>query len=527
MLYHFGQYTLDPDRLELRCGDRLVDVEPQVFLLLLHLIANRERVVSKDELLKTVWNGRVVSDSTLNTRINAVRRAVGDNGKEQKVVRTFPRRGFRFVGDVTGEGENRSSDGESNTEGTGLPWADAGTRGRPVVAVLPFHDLDVDSTDTNLAFGLTDDLTTALGAWRSFPVIARNSCYALMSLNVDVREISRSLGAQYVIEGSARHCRDRLRVVVQLVDGTSGHCIWLERLDAEFKDLLRIQDEIAKRISATVVPEIEGDVILNLRSVHDNLDAWECYQHGMRYLGRYTKQDNDQARQYFQKALEIDTDYARGYSGLSFSYHRDVLNGYSNNIALSAELALKAALRAVKLDDADPLSCLVLGYAYFWSREPNKAIEAFDRTLELNPSDAMAHISLGAALDARGEPELAIPHLDTGIWLNPRDPRTHIYLTLLARAYLNAHRYEEAVEWSRKSIAREPENSDAFIALLIGLGHLGLKNEARNALAEISQYDKHFPNPGPIWKAYSQESVREHLREGLRKAGIKSIPEFR
>lgn len=526
LIFYFKNFTLDTNRFELRCQGQLRHVEPQVFRLLRLLVENRHRVISKHEILDSVWQGGVVSDSTLNARIHATRCALGDNGTDQKVIRTVRGHGFRFIGDVIEDHETERVEGGSDVEDPITRWTDATGQGRPAVAVLPFHDLGLDSTDTNLAFGLTDDLTTALGAWRSFPVIARNSCYAMTNPNVDVREISKTLGARYVIQGSVRHANDRVRIVVDLADGRFGQSIWSERFDADFSDLLDVQDEIAKRISATVVPEIEDDVMVNLGSLHDNLDAWDCYQHGMRYLGRYTKDDNDQARDWFQKALDIDSDYARGFAGLSFSYHREILNNYSDNVPQAAERAVDAALKAVKLDDADPLSHLVLGYAYFWSREPIKAIEAFRRTLELNPSDAMAHISLGASLDARGQPELAIPHLETGIWLNPGDPRTPLYFTLLARANLNARRYEESVKWSRKSISRHPENSDAFVALLIGLGHLGLKVEAQKALSEIARTDEQFPTLGSIWKVYSDESLREHLREGLRKAGVKYIPEF-
>jgi len=526
LIFYFDNFTLDTDRWELRRKGQLCHVEPQVFRLLTLLIENRHRVVSKQEILEHVWQGGAVSDSTLNARIYSARCAIGDSGSAQEVIRTLRGRGFRFIGEVARTSGTEGPKDESEVDAPFLHESGAGIQCRPAVAVLPFHDIDLDSTDTNLAFGLTDDLTTALGAWRTFPVIARNSCYALKNQNVDVREISQSLGARYIIEGSARHSRDRLRIVVGLADGWSGHCIWTERFDAAFENLLDIQDEIAKRISATLIPEIEDDVTLKLGSIHDNLGAWECYQHGMRYLGRYTKRDNHQARECFQKALKIDPAYARGFSGLSFSYHREALNGYTDNIAQTAESALDAALEAVSLDDADPLGHLVLGYAYFWSREPSKAMTAFGRTLELNPSDAMAHISLGASLDANGQPESAIPHLETGIWLNPKDPRTHMYLTLLARANLNAGRYEESVKWARKSISREPKSSDAFIALLIALGHLDRNDEAQRALSEIMQTDKQFPTLSPIWKVYSQESAREHLREGLRKAGVEFIPEF-
>ena len=199
MIFRFDQYTLDTGRLELRSGDGLVDLEPQVFSVLSHLIRNREQVVSKDELIEDIWNGRIVSDSTLNTRINAVRRAVGDNGKAQSVIRTFPRRGFRFVADVIEErGESQESSG-SGAIGSSVGTSSENTvlSGKPSIAVLPFDNMSDDPGQEYFADGITEDIIIDLSRFSEILVIARNSTFTYKGRNGSVGPVWGGRGAHH------------------------------------------------------------------------------------------------------------------------------------------------------------------------------------------------------------------------------------------------------------------------------------------------------------------------------------------
>ncbi|MDD9879032.1 MAG: winged helix-turn-helix domain-containing protein [Magnetovibrio sp.] len=209
MIYEFGSYRLDADRLELWCGADPIAVEPQVFSLLLHLIENRERVVSKDELIDTVWRGRIVSDATLSTRINAARRAIGDDGRAQAVIRTAPHRGFRFVADVTAGAADKveAMPAEPDAPGPALP-------DRPSIAVLPFVNLSGDAARDYFTDGICEDIIMALSNARSFFVIARNSSFTYKDRNVDVKTVGRELGVHYVLDGSVRIVGERARVGV-------------------------------------------------------------------------------------------------------------------------------------------------------------------------------------------------------------------------------------------------------------------------------------------------------------------------
>lgn len=235
MRYQFGDCTFDTDRRELHRGTALVPIEPQVFDLLEHLIRHRERVVSKDELLASVWCGRIVSDSALFTRINAARSAIGDTGDEQRLIKTLPRKGVRFVGEVR---EIETSAPGSPDPGAALRIArTVGEReraalplpDRPSIAVLPFTNMSGDPEHEYFADGISDDLITGLARIRWLFVIARNSAFVYKHRAVDVRQVASELGVRYVLEGSVRRAGKRLRISAQLIDAvTSGHH-WAER----------------------------------------------------------------------------------------------------------------------------------------------------------------------------------------------------------------------------------------------------------------------------------------------------------
>jgi TolB-like protein len=250
MRYLFEDYVLDTERRELRHRADLVPVEPQVFDLLAFLIGNRERVLSKDDLLAAIWGGRVVSETALTSRINSARCAIGDSGHQQRLIKTLPRKGVRFIGAVREQANAAEpSAGESQKPS-------AAFRDRPSIAVLPFTNIGADPEQEYFADGLTDDLITALSQWRSFPVVARNSTFAFKGKPMEAREAARALGAHYVVEGSIRKAGTRVRVIVQLVDGTTGNQFWADRFDRNLVDIFEVQDELTHRITAVIAPEL-------------------------------------------------------------------------------------------------------------------------------------------------------------------------------------------------------------------------------------------------------------------------------
>src|SRR3984885_6772918 len=226
MIICFGEdYELDVERRELKRAQLAIHVEPQVFDLLVYLVQNRDRVVSKDDLIASVWDGRIVSESTLTSRINAARTAVGDSGEEQKFIRTIARKGLRFVGTVrTGSrdvaplaGRDHIPDANPLRAGASLPPLE-----RPAIAVLPFVNMSGDPEQEYFSDGISEDIITALSKLRWFLVIARNSSFIYKSKAVHMKQIAEELGVDYVVEGSVRKGGDRVRITVQLNNVATG-----------------------------------------------------------------------------------------------------------------------------------------------------------------------------------------------------------------------------------------------------------------------------------------------------------------
>ena len=202
MRYLFEEYAFDTDRRELHRGTDAVSITPQVFDLLEYLIRNRERVVSKDDLIKAIWNGRSVSDAALTTRLNAARDAIGDSGEEQRFIKTLPRKGFRFVGQVREAKGCRSKPGDSPESAPALP-------DKPSIAVLPFANMTGDPEQEYFADGMVEEITTALSRFKWLFVIARNSSFTYKGKAVDIKQVGRELGVRYVLRGACARRRER------------------------------------------------------------------------------------------------------------------------------------------------------------------------------------------------------------------------------------------------------------------------------------------------------------------------------
>jgi TolB-like protein len=275
----FAGHTLDTDRRELSRGSDSISVEPQVFDLLTYLVENRERVVTKDDLIASVWGGRIVSDSTLTSRINAARKAVGDSGDNQMLIRTIARKGLRFVGEV--RVQSKSAERAKATDPTPVesheptrlasPLAE-----RPAIAVLPFTNMSGDPEQEYFSDGISEDLITALSKLRWFFVIARNSSFIYKGKAVHMKQVAKELGVSYVVEGSVRKSDDRVRITAQLNDVATGSHVWAEHYDRGLADVFAVQDEITEAIVAAIEPQLYAAENFRARRKHpDNMDAWD------------------------------------------------------------------------------------------------------------------------------------------------------------------------------------------------------------------------------------------------------------
>ncbi|MEZ2141504.1 winged helix-turn-helix domain-containing protein [Bradyrhizobium sp. DN5] len=517
MRLYFEKCVLDTDRRELRRGESPVPVQPQVFDLLVHLIENRDRVVTKDDLLEAVWNGRIVSESTLISRINAARRAIGDDGDQQRLIRTIARKGVRFVGEV----EKRQAVASSSLPIEGAPEPSAATMAlvdRPSIAVLPFTNMSGDTEHDFFVDGITEDLITALSRIRQFLVIARNATLRYKRELPDIREITAMLGVRYVVEGSVRRDAGRVRVSAQLLDGGTGNHVWAERFDRKLDDIFAIQDEIAREIAGQIEPELgRAEYERTKATPPENLGAWELFHRGMALIAQRTRDGNAEARRVLERSLALDSGFAPAHAAIAWSQAEDLFFCYA---AHDPKDILDRARRAVVLDDRDALSHLALAWGLTFDRQPESAVNAAKRAIALNPSFAHAYAILGRLLIQSGRCDEGIRQAEWALRLSPFAPSARQYLNVLAVGYLYLGNDAKAVEFARESI----HSFDTWAQHMIitsALGHLGDHEGAKH---EIRETRKHRPDFSitQVLRDYVvfDATCLDRLLAGLRKAGV-------
>jgi TolB-like protein len=519
--YLFEDCALDADRRELRRRGALVPVEPQVFDLLVHLIRHRDRVVSKDDLLAAVWRRRIVSESALFNRINAARGAIGDSGDQQRLIRTLPRKGVRFVGEVRAEETPAERADAHPAAGAGVQQAALAFPHRPSIAVLPFDNMSGDPDQEYFADGISEDLITGLARIRWLFVIARNSSFVYKHRAVDVKQVSRELGVRYLLEGSVRRAGTRLRISAQLVDAMTGVHHWAERYDRELGDIFAVQDEITRSVAAAIEPHLlaaEGMRALS-RSPED-LGAWELVARALTHFWRLTRKDYEIAMKALEHAVESHSDYAPGRGLLGFCL---VFAAHMGWIERSQGLRAgrEHGIRAVALDDRNPWGHIACGYSALMERQTEESIAAFGRAVDLNPNSAAAHSHLSRGLAFAGRDREAIEHGEEAIRLSPLDPEMALFLGAIAVAHYTAGRYAEAVLHTTRALRLRPGFQGAQRLRCASLAQAGRVAEARAQLAVACSEQ---PQLSSAWiKAcvpYQTPELLDRFLDGMRKAGM-------
>ena len=388
---------------------------------------------------------------------------------------------------------------------------------KPAIAVLPFANMSADPEQEYFSDGLTEDIITALTRWRSFPVIARNSCFAYKNKAVDIKQAGRELGARYLLEGSVRKAGARVRITAQLIDGADGHHLWAEKYDRELDDIFEVQDDIVQRIAAVVAPELaRAELKRSTGKQPQDLDAWDLGLRGMAAIHVRTAEGNAKARDLFTRAIAIRPDYADAHTGLAMSYNQDVLVEAAEDRTATATLAMEAARKAVACDEASAGAHHELSTAYQLLDRLDDALDEARTAVDLNPNDAYALHALGNKSDLAGDSD-GIAFMEKAQKLNPEDARLPMHLTFLARAYVSSGNHDAAVERARQAIRRRPDFAPAHYILAIALGHLGRPDEARAALAKCDEIHPGFVQSRRDWRPYADPAGNERLREGLRR----------
>ena len=523
MQFRFGGYVLDPERRELTRGVEVIAIGPQVFDLLAHLVRNRERVVSKDDLLDAVWGGRIVSESTLTSHINAVRKAIGDSGEEQRLIRTIARKGFRFVADVT---ETRSPDEPispvSGTSARDEPSAPT-LPDKPSVAVLPFQNMSGDAEQEYFADGVVEDIITALSRIRWLFVIARNSSFTYKGRAVDVKQVGRELGVGYVLEGSVRKAMNRVRITGQLIDATTGAHLWAERFEGTLDDIFELQDQIAASVVGAMAPQLErAEIERAQRMSTTSLNAYDCYLRGLAKLHQGSREAISEALQRFGQAIELDPEFASAYGMAAWCYFWRKVNGWMTDRLQESVEGARLARRAVELGRDDAVALTRGGHALgHLTNDLDAGIALLDRAVVLNPNLAAAWFLGGYLRVWHGETEAAIAHFARAMRLSPLDPEMYRMEAGIAVAHLFAGRFDVASSWAEKAFRNLP--SFLMVSCIIAASHAlaGRMEPAQRAMDHLHQLDPtlRISNIREWLPIHRQEDIAI-FADGLRKAGL-------
>lgn len=517
MIYRFGTFSLDTDTCELRAHGGMVAIEPQVLALLLLLIENRERLVSRDEIVNRVWNGRIISDAAISSRIKSVRQAVGDDGAAQRLIRTVPKLGFRFVGEV-----DVLRPAEPATAGTPEEEPNPAEAERPSIAVLPFSVMGAAGPRAWIAEALPHDLITALSRLRWLFVIARGSSFQFRGEQASLEWVREALKVRYCLSGAVEIDEPAIAVTVELCDTRDGGVLWSERFQAGIDAVHEIRETIVQAVTVALELQIPLNEARRAQlSAPNNLDAWSAYHLGLQQMYRFNREGTARATALFEQAVALEPGFARAHAGLSFAHFETAFLSFTDDAARSAELARRFAERSLDRDELDPFCNLVMGRAFWLTGDLEASLPWLDRAARLNPNYAQAKYSRAWSETLLGEAALGRSHVDAALALSPLDPLAYGMLGVRAFSHMVLDERALTAEWG-ECAARAPR-AHPLIEMIAAVCHEMTGNQARaegwaasarrrNPNLTASNFLQAFPFRDP--------EIRRRIAESLGRLGM-------
>jgi len=391
---------------------------------------------------------------------------------------------------------------------------------KPSIAVLPFANMSGDPKQEYLCDGITESIITVISKIHNLFVIARNSTFAYKGKAVNIQQVARELGVQYVLEGSVQKSGDRLRITTQLIDSVSGSHLWAQRYDRELKDLFAVQDDITIEIlQAMRVKLSEGQQVLRAKRPKNIESAMKAYEaHG--YVLVFTPEANDMGRKLAEEVIAMEPDWGEGYYILSQAHMMDVWLGTSKSPKESLDRAIALSEKAVSLDSSLAQAYALIGYLYGMKREHDKSIPYAEKAVEMDPNGADARAWLGNCLRWASRPGEALAQYEMAMRLNPHPPQW--YYINLGSIYTMLGRYEESVVQMKRAIALSHNSVSAWSALIVTYGAMGKEDEARAAAAELLKINPKFSAEKYLKTLpYKDDNYPRLAAESFRKAGLK------
>lgn len=518
MRFGFDGYTLDTGRGLLTGPDGDVRLEPRAWTVLCHLVENHDRLVSRDELVEAAWEGRSISDAAISTVIKSLRRALGDDGSRQALVRTIRGRGFRFSGDV------RILSAHATVAAAEEPAPRAeGERGRkPKVAVLPLDVLGDVGAYRGIGDAIAAELIASLSRLRWLDVVARGSSFRFRGDAVDLPTLRDVLGAGYAVSGVVEGFGPALTIAVDFADTRSGLVLWSDRFDARLDTIHEVRARIAAAVIAALdlhIPQAEA-ARARLRPP-ESLDAWAAFHLGLLHVYRFTRTNVEIAEQHFRRATELDPDFATAYALLSFARFQAAFRSFGGDRDAAVAETRRLAERAVELDPDDPYANFSMARVHWLEGRSEDGLPWIDRSIELDPNFAKGYYTRGALRMHTVEPDLSFTDLARSAYLSPLDPFMFSVQANRALTFLQAGDPKSAMEEAERG-ARSARSHHVTLYPAIAAAWLaGDRDRARRWVRTLNQ---RRPDAGirDFFRAvpFPAGDFRQSLEVALREAGV-------
>lgn len=516
MHYRFSDFELDAKKAELRRNGEAVQIEPQVFDLLKLLISADGRLVSRDEMFRTLWGERIVSDAALSTRIKDARKALGDDGTAQKYIRTVQRRGLRFLGEV-----QKIED----VSGVDLPaLQDAGTVGRATLAVFPLECLSPVPDYPGFDRALSDELIAALTHWRTFLIVSRASVRQAMENHDTAQDIGEALGAQYLLNGTIRHVGSKVKLSVTLTYAPENTEVWTERMVCDLESFEDPEEEIASRLSTLVSPELQA-AEARRAACKDKATwtPWEKAMNAVALLRSGRRSDFEAAETVAAEASQHFPDWGLPMTLQAIARFQMAMAGFSASDSTGAfSPTLNAAQAALEIDQNDWMAHALIAVGELWTnRNHEKALVHVRKALQLNPSAGINHHFGGCIFGFSGMLDEARGMQERLFRIDPTYPYRAVIEADLGLWHMLGDNFDEAEQQLEKALSWDPGYGRAYQRQIALFGLKGDRDRAAQAAQRLR--DMQLPiDPDVIAQSYPflKGTHREMFTHGLQSAGI-------
>lgn len=519
MKWSFSHYTLDTDAAELVSSEGPVHIERQPYYALVYLVENAERVVSRDELIEAVWNGRFISDAAVSTVIKQVRKALGDNGTDQAFIRTVHGRGFRFVGDAKTVAPAHPAEPLVHSE---IPQVPCAGTGQPTIAVLRFIEAGDAKTFASMATALPAEIISSLSRLHWLHIISRGSSFQFDPNSTFPEKIGEQLGVRYLVTGFVEHLANSLNVHVELLSTSDGSLVWSDRYTIGHSEIELGRNVIVSSIVSALdleIPRHEADATRLLSTTQ--FDAWSHFHIGLGHIYRFDQHHNHLAAEHFDAALALDPDFSRAHSGKSFVHWQNAFMNFGSGRAGFLRAAATEAEKAMLLDPNDPFAAFNLGRAQWLEGNIAAGLDWLERALKINANSAQAHYNQGLLQVLSGAPTEGASASTTALSLSPLDPLRYAMLSTQSMAALQEENYEHAAQLADRAI--QSPSAHFYIRMIAAVANeLNGDREAASSLLTAAKAQQPGLSQELFFKAFPFERApdRDRLQQAFISLGV-------